>query len=57
MNRLIEQIDVTTGSERDAAVAALNALFEKDLPLVPTTNSVVVSASRVPSVSVPKRGE
>ncbi|RWM12373.1 MAG: ABC transporter substrate-binding protein [Mesorhizobium sp.] len=49
MNRLIEQVNMTTGSERDAAVAALNALFEKDLPLVPTTNIVSVSASRVPS--------
>ncbi|MER8760275.1 ABC transporter substrate-binding protein [Mesorhizobium sp. M0976] len=49
MARLIEQVNITTGSERDAAVADLNALFEKDLPLVPTTNTVVVSASRVPS--------
>ncbi|RWC38245.1 MAG: ABC transporter substrate-binding protein [Mesorhizobium sp.] len=49
MNALIEKVNMTTGSERDAAVAALNALFENDLPLVPITDTVVVSASRVPS--------
>ncbi|RWA78019.1 MAG: hypothetical protein EOQ31_35720 [Mesorhizobium sp.] len=49
MTKLIERVNITTGSERDAAVADLNAFFERDLPLVPTTNIVVVSASRVPA--------
>ncbi|WP_292519830.1 ABC transporter substrate-binding protein [Mesorhizobium sp.] len=49
MTRLMQRVNFATGSERDAAVADLNALFEKDLPIVPTTNYVVVSASRVPS--------
>ena len=49
VNQLIETIQATSGSQADSALDQLNAVFEKDLPMAPIANFMVVSASRVPA--------
>ena len=49
MSQLIETVQTTTGSTRESAVNQVNALFQKDLPMAPIADFMVLSASRVPA--------
>lgn len=48
MNQLIDTVQTSSGSEAASAMDQINELFEKDLPMIPITDYMVVSASRVP---------
>ncbi|WP_292217113.1 ABC transporter substrate-binding protein [Mesorhizobium sp.] len=49
MKQLVRQLGVATGTSRHQAADKVNALFEKDLPYIPTVEYAVISASRVSS--------
>lgn len=49
MKQLIRQLGVATETSRHQAADKVNALFEKDLPYIPTVEYAIISASRVSS--------
>jgi len=49
MDKLIGEVGSTSGAAQTAATHSLNAVFENDLPVVPTVGFTIVSASRVPA--------
>lgn len=48
MKDLIRQLGIATGPSRHVAAATVSALFEKDLPYIPTGEYAEISAGRIP---------
>lgn len=49
MDRLLQQVETTSGADLTAAIAQVNAQFAKDMPMAPIAEYSVISASRVPA--------